>query len=161
MQFCLGLRKLFSTNRKNTRGTKGNVTFLCFFHLRCSMNMGLGIIFFHFRCILNMGPEFFSHLRCIMTMGPGMCFRFAEDLVVCSALGCDMYDCVFPTRTAVGHHTLLACLPAMNSLPNNCIRKMWKDCLHISFYLIFPINFLKLYAFSIRPLLKLSLYPHS
>ncbi|CAG7733632.1 unnamed protein product [Allacma fusca] len=25
---------------------------------------------------------------------------FAEDLVVCSALGCDMYDCVFPTRTA-------------------------------------------------------------
>src|SRR5438876_12048614 len=26
---------------------------------------------------------------------------FAEDLVVCSALGCDMYDCVFPTRTAV------------------------------------------------------------
>lgn len=26
---------------------------------------------------------------------------FAEDLVVCSALGVDMYDCVFPTRTAV------------------------------------------------------------
>ncbi|XP_067662656.1 queuine tRNA-ribosyltransferase catalytic subunit 1-like [Haliotis asinina] len=25
---------------------------------------------------------------------------FAEDLVVCSALGCDMFDCVFPTRTA-------------------------------------------------------------
>ncbi|XP_052219604.1 queuine tRNA-ribosyltransferase catalytic subunit 1-like [Dreissena polymorpha] len=25
---------------------------------------------------------------------------FAEDLVVCSALGCDMYDCVYPTRTA-------------------------------------------------------------
>jgi len=25
---------------------------------------------------------------------------FAEDLVVCCALGCDMYDCVFPTRTA-------------------------------------------------------------
>lgn len=25
---------------------------------------------------------------------------YAEDLVVCSALGCDMYDCVFPTRTA-------------------------------------------------------------
>jgi queuine/archaeosine tRNA-ribosyltransferase len=26
---------------------------------------------------------------------------FAVDLVVCSALGVDMYDCVFPTRTAV------------------------------------------------------------
>lgn len=26
---------------------------------------------------------------------------FAEDLVVCSALGVDMFDCVFPTRTAV------------------------------------------------------------
>lgn len=26
---------------------------------------------------------------------------FAVDLVVCCALGIDMYDCVFPTRTAV------------------------------------------------------------
>jgi tRNA-guanine family transglycosylase len=26
---------------------------------------------------------------------------FAVDLVVCSALGCDLFDCVFPTRTAV------------------------------------------------------------
>ena len=26
---------------------------------------------------------------------------YSEDLVVCSALGVDMYDCVFPTRTAV------------------------------------------------------------
>jgi tRNA-guanine family transglycosylase len=25
---------------------------------------------------------------------------YAEDLVVCSAMGVDMYDCVFPTRTA-------------------------------------------------------------
>ncbi|GAB1597882.1 queuine tRNA-ribosyltransferase catalytic subunit 1-like [Argonauta hians] len=25
---------------------------------------------------------------------------FPEDLVVCAALGCDMFDCVFPTRTA-------------------------------------------------------------
>ncbi|XP_064457419.1 queuine tRNA-ribosyltransferase catalytic subunit 1-like [Ornithodoros turicata] len=25
---------------------------------------------------------------------------FAVDLVICSALGCDMFDCVFPTRTA-------------------------------------------------------------
>ena len=25
---------------------------------------------------------------------------FAVDLVVCSALGCDMFDCVYPTRTA-------------------------------------------------------------
>ena len=27
---------------------------------------------------------------------------FALDLVVCVALGCDMFDCVYPTRTAVG-----------------------------------------------------------
>lgn len=27
-------------------------------------------------------------------------YRYSEDLVVCSALGVDMYDCVFPTRTA-------------------------------------------------------------
>lgn len=27
---------------------------------------------------------------------------FAADLVVCVALGIDMFDCVFPTRTAVG-----------------------------------------------------------
>ncbi|KXN67802.1 Queuine tRNA-ribosyltransferase [Conidiobolus coronatus NRRL 28638] len=32
----------------------------------------------------------------IYCMGVG----YAEDLVVCSALGVDMYDCVFPTRTA-------------------------------------------------------------
>lgn len=31
------------------------------------------------------------------TMGVG----FAVDLVVCSALGSDMFDCVYPTRTAV------------------------------------------------------------
>ena len=30
-----------------------------------------------------------------------VCYRFAVDLVVCVALGCDMFDCVFPTRTAV------------------------------------------------------------
>lgn len=35
----------------------------------------------------------------IYCMGVG----YAEDLVVCSALGVDMYDCVFPTRTAVSY----------------------------------------------------------
>lgn len=30
-----------------------------------------------------------------------VCCRYAVDLVVCVALGCDMFDCVFPTRTAV------------------------------------------------------------
>ena len=34
-----------------------------------------------------------------------MCYRYAVDLVVCVALGCDMFDCVFPTRTAVSSHT--------------------------------------------------------
>ncbi len=32
---------------------------------------------------------------------------FATDLVVCCALGCDMFDCVFPTRTAVRSHRKL------------------------------------------------------
>lgn len=31
---------------------------------------------------------------------------FAVDLVVCCALGVDMFDCVFPTRTAVSTHAL-------------------------------------------------------
>ena len=29
---------------------------------------------------------------------------FAVDLVVCCALGVDMFDCVFPTRTAVSYN---------------------------------------------------------
>ena len=33
--------------------------------------------------------------------------RFAVDLVVCVALGCDMFDCVFPTRTAVSLFVIL------------------------------------------------------
>lgn len=35
------------------------------------------------------------------------CRRYAVDLVVCVALGCDMFDCVFPTRTAVSFLYLL------------------------------------------------------
>lgn len=31
---------------------------------------------------------------------------FATDLVVCVALGIDMFDCVFPTRTAVSEMKL-------------------------------------------------------
>lgn len=32
---------------------------------------------------------------------------FAVDLVVCTALGVDMFDCVFPTRTAVSDDMIL------------------------------------------------------
>lgn len=39
----------------------------------------------------------------IYCMGVG----YAEDLVVCVALGVDMFDCVYPTRTAVGHYNAL------------------------------------------------------
>lgn len=31
---------------------------------------------------------------------------FAVDLIVCVALGIDMFDCVFPTRTAVSTYIL-------------------------------------------------------
>jgi queuine tRNA-ribosyltransferase len=36
---------------------------------------------------------------------------YAVDLVVCSCLGVDMYDCVFPTRTARFGTT--ACCPGV------------------------------------------------
>ncbi|KAF0294248.1 Queuine tRNA-ribosyltransferase catalytic subunit 1 [Amphibalanus amphitrite] len=39
-------------------------------------------------------------------MGVGV----ATDLVVCSALGCDMFDCVYPTRTALTRRGLFAVL---------------------------------------------------
>jgi queuine tRNA-ribosyltransferase len=39
---------------------------------------------------------------------------YSVDLVVCSALGVDMYDCVFPTRTAVGQTLLVT--PLMSPL---------------------------------------------
>lgn len=34
-------------------------------------------------------------------LSPPLFGSYATDLVVCVALGCDMFDCVFPTRTAV------------------------------------------------------------
>ncbi|CEP00834.1 hypothetical protein PBRA_008146 [Plasmodiophora brassicae] len=36
---------------------------------------------------------------------------FPEDLVVCVALGVDMFDCVFPTRTAVGFTAMTCAMP--------------------------------------------------
>ena len=41
---------------------------------------------------------------------------FAVDLVVCSALGVDMYDCVYPTRTARFGSALIAKHPGKISL---------------------------------------------
>lgn len=37
---------------------------------------------------------------------------FAVDLVICSALGVDMFDCVFPTRTAVSCVNIIFLLTA-------------------------------------------------
>lgn len=45
------------------------------------------------------------------TMGVG----FALDLVVCSALGSDMHDCVYPTRTAV-----CQLVRSPSTFPSNC-----------------------------------------
>lgn len=50
--------------------------------------------------------EFWRIVHCVTPLLPPskpryvMGIGYAEDLVVCTALGCDMYDCVFPTRTA-------------------------------------------------------------
>lgn len=52
------------------------------------------------------------------TMGVG----FAVDLVVCVALGSDMFDCVYPTRTAVSASAIVP-LSLLFLLPNlllNC-----------------------------------------
>ena len=42
-----------------------------------------------------------QHTSRILALINMSCCRFAVDLVVCVALGCDMFDCVYPTRTAV------------------------------------------------------------
>ncbi|KAI8884954.1 queuine tRNA-ribosyltransferase [Backusella circina FSU 941] len=46
--------------------------------------------------IVTLCTDLLPQTKPIYCMGVG----YAEDLVVCSALGVDMYDCVFPTRTA-------------------------------------------------------------
>ena len=47
---------------------------------------------------------------------------FAVDLVVCSALGIDMYDCVFPTRTARFGSALIMKAPGQLSLKNKAFK---------------------------------------
>lgn len=46
--------------------------------------------------IVNLSTDYLPREKPRYLMGVG----FAVDLVVCVALGCDMFDCVFPTRTA-------------------------------------------------------------
>ncbi|KAI9501838.1 Queuine tRNA-ribosyltransferase catalytic subunit 1 [Coemansia spiralis] len=46
--------------------------------------------------MVNLSTDILPSNKPRYCMGVG----YAEDLVVCSALGVDMYDCVFPTRTA-------------------------------------------------------------
>lgn len=46
--------------------------------------------------IVSLCTDLLPHNKPRYCMGVG----YSEDLVVCSALGVDMYDCVFPTRTA-------------------------------------------------------------
>ncbi|XP_046376211.2 queuine tRNA-ribosyltransferase catalytic subunit 1-like [Haliotis rufescens] len=50
----------------------------------------------HFWKMVDVSTDYLPDNKPRYLMGVG----FAEDLVVCSALGCDMFDCVFPTRTA-------------------------------------------------------------
>ncbi|XP_064649627.1 queuine tRNA-ribosyltransferase catalytic subunit 1-like [Lineus longissimus] len=50
----------------------------------------------HFWRMVTLSTDILPKNKPRYLMGVG----FAVDLVVCSALGCDMYDCVFPTRTA-------------------------------------------------------------
>ena len=48
---------------------------------------------------------------------------FALDLVVCSALGVDMYDCVYPTRTARFGNALMMTHPGSLNIRSNLYRK--------------------------------------
>ncbi|CAH1785518.1 unnamed protein product [Owenia fusiformis] len=50
----------------------------------------------HFWKMVNISTDSLPKEKPRYLMGVG----YAVDLVVCSALGCDMFDCVFPTRTA-------------------------------------------------------------
>ncbi|XP_002736484.1 queuine tRNA-ribosyltransferase catalytic subunit 1-like [Saccoglossus kowalevskii] len=50
----------------------------------------------HFWRMVKLSTDILPRDKPRYLMGVG----YAVDLVVCSALGCDMYDCVFPTRTA-------------------------------------------------------------
>ncbi|XP_078686700.1 queuine tRNA-ribosyltransferase catalytic subunit 1-like [Branchiostoma floridae x Branchiostoma belcheri] len=50
----------------------------------------------HFWRMVHLSTDYLPKNKPRYLMGVG----YAVDLVVCSALGCDMYDCVFPTRTA-------------------------------------------------------------
>lgn len=51
----------------------------------------------HFWRMVTLSTDLLPPVKPRYLMGVG----FAVDLVVCVALGCDMFDCVFPTRTAV------------------------------------------------------------
>jgi len=50
----------------------------------------------HFWKMVHLSTDLLPKEKPRYLMGVG----FAADLVVCCALGCDMFDCVFPTRTA-------------------------------------------------------------
>lgn len=65
-----------------------------------------------------------------------MSCRYAVDLVVCVALGCDMFDCVFPTRTAVSslHHTHTLIITFKRSCSGyNSISRIDFNCHDVSF----------------------------
>ena len=60
---------------------------------------------------------------------------FAVDLVVCCALGVDMFDCVFPTRTAV------SCLFIFKFKPFQRHKTFWTSSKKKSQYFIFGLIF--------------------
>ncbi|XP_022325326.2 queuine tRNA-ribosyltransferase catalytic subunit 1-like [Crassostrea virginica] len=57
--------------------------------------------------MVNISTDYLPKEKPRYLMGVG----FAVDLVVCVALGCDMFDCVFPTRTARFGHALTSTGP--------------------------------------------------
>ncbi|KAJ1643906.1 Queuine tRNA-ribosyltransferase catalytic subunit 1, partial [Coemansia asiatica] len=66
---------------------------------RCSMTKAKG----SFWRMVTLSADILPTNKPRYCMGVG----YAEDLVVCSALGVDMYDCVFPTHTAYFGNTLV------------------------------------------------------
>ena len=72
--------------------------------------------------MVDVSTDFLPKHKPRYLMGVG----FAVDLVVCSALGIDMYDCVYPTRTARFGSALIFNHPGSIQLKHKKFRKDFK-----------------------------------
>ena len=85
-------------------------------------------------------------------------FSYAVDLVVCTALGCDMYDCVYSTRTAVSTNVSKVKVPFCQVSYIQCSqgKNMYRSLLQRFGTALVPTGLLKLktkkYAKDFKPI---------